>query len=453
MNVKKMVVYYSFVFYCMVMFSFIACIILLCKAFGGVIFEVQTYINSKREVEVSPRGTRIFSKWFAGILGIFFIYILAGYYMPVILYTPRILSGVSIGIQGEVLSNHQEEIAFIWIAVACFLFVLTGRRLLLALTQRVQIKRKRTEIYLWGREYWILLLVQALATSVCLFVLVCSLTGGYTEAVEKIWKISAWAEYILALINGMYTHQKLFIFDNGVVTYHKYQKEGFGEKEDLEIVEDDSDRILIRFKGENKFELECGTPRAKEELIHVQKMLAEKKAEKTIEETRTDEEVSTEKRNTAVDSAGKVEQKIELHSLENDSKVQLAKEWFMVCKTKNNMQMLYLWKGTENRHITTAKWSIEHKDGELNIKGKITFAQIFLILFIIVEIIFAAGFTFFGIAAILDNDMVFGEKVLFVCFMLVLDPMCIFLCYVINKIFNVEPVKYLYKYLNNIQKK
>lgn len=108
MNVKKMVVYYSFVFYCMVMFSFIACIILLCKAFGGVIFEVQTYINSKREVEVSPRGTRIFSKWFAGILGIFFIYILAGYYMPVILYTPRILSGVSIGIQGEVLSNHQE---------------------------------------------------------------------------------------------------------------------------------------------------------------------------------------------------------------------------------------------------------------------------------------------------------------------------------------------------------
>ena len=373
--------------------------------------------------------------------------------MPVILYTPRILSGVSIGIQGDVLSNHQEEIAFIWIAVACFLFVLTGRRLLLALTQRVQIKRKRTEIYLWGREYWILLLVQALATSVCLFVLVGSLTGGYTEAVEKIWKISAWAEYILALINGMYTHQKLFIFDNGVVTYHKYQKEGFGEKEDLEIVEDDSDRILIRFKGENKFELECGTPRAKEELIHVQKMLAEKKAEKTIEETRTDEEVSTEKRNTAVDSAGKVEQKIELHSLENDSKVQLAKEWFMVCKTKNNMQMLYLWKGTENRHITTAKWSIEHKDGELNIKGKITFAQIFLILFIIVEIIFAAGFTFFGIAAILDNDMVFGEKVLFVCFMLVLDPMCIFLCYVINKIFNVEPVKYLYKYLNNIQKK
>lgn len=391
MNVKKMVVYYSFVFYCMVMFSFIACIILLCKAFGGVVFEVQTYINSKREVEVSPRGTRIFSKWFAGILGIFFIYILAGYYMPVILYTPRILSGVSIGIQGEVLSNHQEEIAFIWIAVACFLFVLTGRRLLLALTQRVQIKRKRTEIYLWGREYWILLLVQALATSVCLFVLVGSLTGGYTEAVEKIWKISAWAEYILALINGMYTHQKLFIFDNGVVTYHKYQKEGFGEKEDLEIVEDDSDRILIRFKGENKFELECGTPR--------------------------------------------------------------AKEWFMVCKTKNNMQMLYLWKGTENRHITTAKWSIEHKDGELNIKGKITFAQIFLILFIIVEIIFAAGFTFFGIAAILDNDMVFGEKVLFVCFMLVLDPMCIFLCYVINKIFNVEPVKYLHIYLNNIQKK
>ena len=71
---EKMVVYYSFVFYCMVMFSFIACIILLCKAFGGVVFEVQTYINSKREVEVSPRGTRIFSKWFAGILGIFFIF-------------------------------------------------------------------------------------------------------------------------------------------------------------------------------------------------------------------------------------------------------------------------------------------------------------------------------------------------------------------------------------------
>ena len=62
--------------------------------------------------------------------------------------------------------------------------------------------------------------------------------------------------------------------------------------------------------------------------------------------------------------------------------------WY--AKPKNNMQMLYLWKGTENRHITTAKWSIEHKDGELNIKGKITFAQIFLILFIIVEIIFCS---------------------------------------------------------------
>ena len=55
--------------------------------------------------------------------------------------------------------------------------------------------------------------------------------------------------------------------------------------------------------------------------------------------------------------------KIELHSLGNDSKAQLERMVYGL-QNKNNMQMLYLRKGTENRHITTAKWSIEHKDGE-----------------------------------------------------------------------------------------
>ena len=61
MNVKKMVVYYSFVFYCMVMFSFIACIILLCKAFGGVVFELY---RSKQDVNegrgIAKRNPDIF---------------------------------------------------------------------------------------------------------------------------------------------------------------------------------------------------------------------------------------------------------------------------------------------------------------------------------------------------------------------------------------------------------
>lgn len=97
-------------------------------------------------------------------------------------------------------------------------------------------KKEYTEIYLWGREYSILLLLQAFVTSVCLLILVGCLTGGYTKSVEKIWKVSVWVEYVLVFINGMYAHQKLFIFKNGIVTYHKYRKENFGIKEDLEIV-------------------------------------------------------------------------------------------------------------------------------------------------------------------------------------------------------------------------
>ena len=137
---------------------------------------------------------------------------------------------------GVIFSNYKGKIAFIWIVIIIMLFVMIEKRVLRTLTKRVKEKKEYTEIYLWGREYSILLLLQAFVTSVCLLILVGCLTGGYTKSVEKIWKVSVWVEYVLVFINGMYAHQKLFIFKNGIVTYHKYRKENFGIKEDLEIV-------------------------------------------------------------------------------------------------------------------------------------------------------------------------------------------------------------------------
>lgn len=264
-NRKMIEQFYSFEWYCMNMFSFIACFIALYKLVGGLLFEVQTFINSQMETEVSPRGTRIFCKWLVGISGAGLIYLMGWLFMPVILCTPKILAGESIGIPGEILSNHKGTIAFYWIAVAITLLVLTGMRLLESLTKRVKRKKRQTEIYLWGREYSVFLLLQAFATSICMLTLVGSLAGGYTSLIEIIWKISAWADYVLVLINGMYIHQKLFIFNNGLVTYQKYLKAGFGQKEELEFFIDDRNNVKIKFKGEEMFVLEC-TPQVKREL-------------------------------------------------------------------------------------------------------------------------------------------------------------------------------------------
>ena len=262
--------FYGFEWYCMNMIFFITCFIVLYKVLGGLLFEVQTFINSKMEIEVSPRGTRIFFKWLAGISGAGMIYLMGLLYMPAILCTPKILAGESIGIPGEILSNHKGAIAFYWIAVVVTLLGLTGMRLLESLTKRVKRKKKQTEIYLWGREYSVFLLLQAFTTSICLLILVGSLVGRYTSSIGKIWEIAAWADCVLVLVNGMYIHQKLFIFNNGLVTYQKYLKVGFDQKEELEFVIDDSNNVKIKFKGEETFVLEC-TSQAKKELEELSK--------------------------------------------------------------------------------------------------------------------------------------------------------------------------------------
>ena len=262
--------FYGFEWYCLNMFIFVVCFIVLYKVWGGLLFEVQTFINSKGETEVSPKGTRIFCKWLAGISGVGMICLMGWLYMPAILCTPKILGGESIEIPGEVLSSHNGAIAFYWIAITVILLGLTGMRLLESLAKRVKIKKKQTEIYLWGREYSVFLLLQAFATSIYLLVLVGSLVGGYTSSIEKIWKIAVWADCVLVLVNGMYIHQKLFIFNNGLVTYQKYLKVGFDQKEELEFVIDDSNNVKIKFKGEETFVLEC-TSQAKKELEELSK--------------------------------------------------------------------------------------------------------------------------------------------------------------------------------------
>lgn len=103
-------------------------------------------------------------------------------------------------------------------------------------------------------------------------------------------------------------------------------------------------------------------------------------------------------------------------------------------------------------YIKSAKWSIESNGNTLNFKKKITFAQAFYISFMTGYIIIAVLAMMLGIVALFSQDMVFTEKALFVCMALVIDSLCIFLCYIVNKTFNIEPVKYLYKYLDDIQR-
>lgn len=453
----EMATHYAFVIYCMEVIALLGWIIILCKANGGIIFEVQTFRNSQKEIEVSPRGVRIFSKWVGGISGIIMIGILGKVIMPDILWIPNILKEKSAAmpkesamLTGVIFSNYKGKIAFIWIVIIIMLFVMIEKRLLRTLTKRVKEKKEYTEIYLWGREYSILLLLQAFVTSVCLIILVGCLAGGYTKSVEKIWKVSVWVEYVLVFINGMYAHQKLFIFKNGIVTYHKYRKENFGIKEDLEIVIEKSNRVQVKFKGKEISILEC-TANSKRELVNVQEMLLASRKER-IEEIGTDAKVAAEKENDTVDETKKPERKIDFTSLPNNSKVQVAKERFMIYEEKNNKKILYLCKGTENWYIKSAKWSIESNGNTLNIKKKITFAQAFYISFMTGYIIIAVLAMMLGIVALFSQDMVFTEKALFVCMALVMDSLCIFLCYIVNKTFNIEPIKYLYKYLDDIQR-
>ena len=119
-----MATYYAFVIYCMEVIALLGWIIILCKANGGIIFEVQTFRNSQKEIEVSPRGVRIFSKWVGGISGIIMIGILGKVIMPDILWIPNILKEKSAAmpkesamLTGVIFSNYKGKIAFIWIVI------------------------------------------------------------------------------------------------------------------------------------------------------------------------------------------------------------------------------------------------------------------------------------------------------------------------------------------------
>ena len=248
--------YINFIRYCMDIVAFIGCFIFLYRVVYALLFEIQTYTNTSAQIEVSPKGTRIFFKWFTTIMGIGVIILMAWFYIPLVLCTPMVIAGKPIGVPGEVLSNHKDEIAFIWLAIGLGLFGLTGKRLLESLTKRVKKKRKYTEIYLWGKEYSLLLLLQAFVTCMCFLILLGAIVGNYNDTIGMSWKILVWVDYILLIINGVFIHQKLYIFDNGLVTYQKYRKAGFGQKEDLEIIVDESNKMIMKMKGEELFILD-----------------------------------------------------------------------------------------------------------------------------------------------------------------------------------------------------
>ncbi|MEE1306164.1 MAG: hypothetical protein U0K68_13630 [Agathobacter sp.] len=245
--------YINFIRYCMDIVALIVYFIFLYRVVDALLFEIQTYTNANAQIEVSPKGTRIFSKWFAGITGVGLIILMAWLFIPLVLCTPMVIAGKPIGIPKEVLSNHKDEIAFIWLAIGLALVGLTGKRLLESLTKRVKKKRKYTEVYLWGKEYSLLLLLQAFVTCMCFLILLGAIVGNYNDTIGTAWKILVWVDYIMLIINGVFIHQKLYIFDNGLVTYQKYRKAGFGQKEELEIIVDESNKMKIKMKGKELF--------------------------------------------------------------------------------------------------------------------------------------------------------------------------------------------------------
>lgn len=246
----------SIKWYCMNMVVFVIYFVAWYKAFSTIIFEVQTYKNSNFQIDITPRGSSIFFKWFAGVFGAGLILLMAYLYIPAALCVPSVIAGESIGAVGEALSQYKEVIALLWLAICIVLLVITGKRLLESLTRRVKKKKKKVEIFLYGKEYSLLLLAQAFVTCMCFLILLGAIVGNYNDTIGMAWKIFVWVDYILLIINGVFIHQKLYIFDNGLVTYQKYRKAGFGQKEDLEILVDESNKMIMKMKGEELFILD-----------------------------------------------------------------------------------------------------------------------------------------------------------------------------------------------------
>ena len=256
--------YYSFGLYCMNNIVLIASMIFIVHCLFGLLFQVQTYTNAKREVEVSPTGTRYFFRILATIVFVGLLILLIKLYVPITLCTPKILSGTSLGVRGEVLSNYRGQIAVFWVLCILILLFFTGKKLLFTLTKRIKRLKGRTEIFIWGKTYSICLLLQSILLAQGVLILVGTLCGQYSDVIQVLWIFYVYAELILIIINGILEHQKIIIFNNGLVVYSKFRKEGFARREDIEIGIENQEVVKIRIKGLDIFNARCSTANIKE---------------------------------------------------------------------------------------------------------------------------------------------------------------------------------------------
>ena len=67
--------------------------------------------------------------------------------------------------------------------------------------------------------------------------------------------------------------------------------------------------------------------------------------------------------------------------------------------------------------------------------------------FIIIGIIIVAVLFFINLFIVFRKKVSKKVKII-----IIVSVLCILLCYIVNKTFNIEPVKYLYKYLDDIQR-
>lgn len=258
--------YYSFGLYIMNNVVLTVWLVLYVLSLFSLLFEVMTFTNGKRQVEVSPKGTRIFGKILALTTAVGLAVLLLWLYIPILFETPKIMSGESLGISGEVLSGYRNEIFIFWAVCLVISVLIIGRSLLLSLTKRIKKSKKRTQIFIWGREYSICLLIQAFVTAMCLLILIGSWTGTYSEQIQTFWNCIIWIELGMTLINGVLIHQKIIIYNNDLLVYAKYGKQGFGTKEDMEIMDDGANKVKIRIKKDITFSVGC-SPMGKEELL------------------------------------------------------------------------------------------------------------------------------------------------------------------------------------------
>ena len=249
--------------YFVLIIAFIGGTLLLGRCFGEVFGKIPTYTNSDHEIDVSPfiRANRLC----LSVLGLFMLGIYIYVVIPIFLETPKIIAGIANQDELQYLLGRK-VIAFFWLIIIIGLLIITAKEMLTYLSKRVKVKKRCTEVYLWGIDYPIALCIRTSATCICMLAIVCLITDRYNFYIDLYWKVGLCVNFILTfLIDGLFYYQKIYIFDNGLVTFKKYKKECITERDNLDFVLDDTSKVTVKVQGKNQLIIYCNYP-GKEEI-------------------------------------------------------------------------------------------------------------------------------------------------------------------------------------------